>query len=73
MDDDDKISAALETCLKAVDAADAEHPFMLIKDFLSSLREDPDWSDAEVIEVETNVIEALTTRLMLKKKGDPKI
>jgi hypothetical protein len=67
--DDDKISAALERCLKAVDAGDAEHPFLRIKDFLNSLREDPTWSDAEVIEVQTNVIEALTSRLVLKEKG----
>lgn len=67
--DEDKISAALEECLKAVDAGDARHPFLLIKELLNTLRADPSWSDSEIIEVQTNVIEALTSRLVLKEQG----
>ncbi len=56
-----KIRDAVETCLAfAVGNAD---PFSRVAAYLRSLRDDGDWSDAEVIEVQVHVIRALMKRI----------
>jgi hypothetical protein len=53
--DRDRIEAAVENCVG--DAIKSERPFRHVNDFLSLLRR-AGWRDAEILEVQTRVLEA---------------
>jgi hypothetical protein len=63
--DPKKIAKMATVCLREV--ANAKTPFSEIDHFLQRLRNDPAWSDAEVVEVQTNVIR----ELMRQRKERP--
>jgi hypothetical protein len=58
-----KISAALKSCLDEAVNGYGEHPFARMQALLYSLRADPNWTDAEVMEVQMSLIRVLTSRL----------
>jgi hypothetical protein len=68
---DDKISTAVEACLVKAIGQTFQHPILQVKAYLDCLRADPEWTDAEVMEVQTNVIGALMARLSRDQIGGP--
>jgi hypothetical protein len=62
----DKVTSAVETCLAfAVGNSD---PFSRVAAYLASLNDDRDWRDAEVMQVQVRVIQALMKRIATDKK-----
>lgn len=61
LDNCEKVSEAAETCLAFT--IGQERPFSRVVDFIALLRSEPEWSDPEIIEVQTSVIRALMSRL----------
>ena len=55
--DEWKINAGLGACLEHCKQTD--RPFTSVSAFIESLKHDPIWSDAEVIELQTRVIRHL--------------
>ena len=58
---DPKICQAAEACLAM--AARGNRPFPEVTAFVKLLRDAPDWTDAEIIEVQTIVIRALMKQI----------
>lgn len=59
----EKIQTAAQACLNEGSQGFGEFPFARMRAFLYALRADRDWSDAEIMEVQLNVIRVLTSRL----------
>jgi hypothetical protein len=57
----DKLNMAADDCLR--DATAAPLPFSSVHDCIEKLKADPDWTDAEIIEVQTRVIRQLMQQL----------
>jgi hypothetical protein len=55
--DEDKIRVTVETCLAF--AAEAERPFQQGADLLAMLKNTPGWTDAEIFEVQGQIMEGL--------------
>ena len=60
-----KIDAAVTECLEQ--AATTARPWTAASDYLEALKARGDWSDAEIIEFQKRIIEALLKR---EKAGD---
>lgn len=52
-----KLSAALDECLRRCLASD--RPYYELSQALNALKANPDWTPAEVVELQTRVIRAL--------------
>ena len=57
----DKIADAVEMCLAL--AVGTKDPFTRVSAYLQSLRDAGDWTDPEVMDVQTRVIRALMKRI----------
>ncbi len=55
--DPKKIARMANACLEEV--ANAKSPFRQVQNFLRRLRNDPDWSEEEIVEVQTHVVREL--------------
>jgi hypothetical protein len=60
-----RIESALAACLDECRATD--RPYTRVTEYIAALREDPEWSADEVIELQTRVI-----RVLLYREGRPK-
>ena len=58
--DEGKIDAGVAACLEHCKQTD--RPFSSVSAYIESLKHEPVWSDAEVIELQTRVIHALLHR-----------
>ena len=65
--DADKIKDATGTCLGY--ALGHATPFSRVASFLASLKNDPNWTDAEIMEVQTQVIRLLMNVLAAVQEG----
>jgi hypothetical protein len=59
MDDPDKLTNAVETCVAY--AITADRPFKQVSDFLLLLK-NAKWTEGEILEVQTRVLDALRKR-----------
>jgi hypothetical protein len=57
--DVNRITAAVQACV--TDAIKSEKPFRVVNDFLATLKREG-WSEAERLEVQTQVLQALKRR-----------
>jgi hypothetical protein len=57
-----RIATAVKSCLDAAANGFGEYPFARVRAVIYGLRADSNWSDAEVMEVQMNVIRVLMTR-----------
>ena len=64
--DADKLASAAERCV--ADASRAEKPFRAVNEFLASLKKQG-WGEAERLEVQVKVLEALKRRREERAKG----
>ena len=59
-----RIESALAMCLDECRAKD--RPFTRVSEFIAGLQSEPDWTDQEIIELQTRVI-----RVLLFRAGKP--
>ena len=59
--EDAKLVAAADECLRG--SIGAGRPFAYIAHYVANLRANPNWTDADVIEVQSRVIRALLKRI----------
>jgi len=57
---DTKISKAAEICLSR--SLSTNRPFFQVKSYIEQLQSDPNWTDSEIVEVQTRVIRDLMQR-----------
>ena len=55
---EERLAAALAECMRRCQAS--ERPFYELSQILAGYRNDPGWTEAEVIELQTRVIRMLT-------------
>jgi hypothetical protein len=61
------IEHAIEACITY--AADAERPFQQVTDVLVAMRRSPDWSEAELLEVQSRVLMQLIKQAWTRHEG----
>jgi hypothetical protein len=66
---ENKIAAAAAFCLNR--SLETKRPFSNVKSHLDQLKADADWSEAEIVEVQTRVIRALMQQLGTSDPTDP--
>jgi len=59
--DENKIAATAAECLRVSIAQD--RPFAHVEHYVANLRANPHWSDADVIKVQSHVIQSLLKRI----------
>ena len=59
--EENKLTAAAEECLRG--SMDTERPFAHIVHYVANLRANPNWTDGDVIEVQSRLIRALLKRI----------
>jgi hypothetical protein len=57
-----RILSAAAACLNAAESGYGDYPFARIRAFLYSLRADPTWTDADVMDVQMRVIQVLVSQ-----------
>jgi hypothetical protein len=58
--EDGKLTTAADECLRV--SMDTERPFAHIAHYVANLRANPNWTDADVIEVQSRLIRTLLKR-----------